>query len=1402
MKQRLVKQSLAWCLTLLMLFSLIPSTAFAKQEYAGYLYFTVEKITLNQGCIVEPTKVGYYADDNVAKITERLLAKFGTKNTGTVDNGYYLSYVKDGGNPVGWTKEQIPQKIVDARGGLDEIEGRSEDGYLGEFDYTNASGWMYTINNIDFKVGASGYKPGDGEQGFQNGDVIRLMYTLHGYGGDLGIGWGTNLISFADKCELIKKLADMKADEKISEYETEYAQALQVMNDWDATQNEVNIAIEVLDGCDDNAGVPSLGQDETRTIDLAVAEEATLHLDNIFTNPKSVLLQYFVSEDKGANWIKMDSEVFHFSPKVSGTNVFWFKVSDGKNESDKFKLTVIASDYAEVEIPYADIDQDQNNDFRLDYGTLTKYFVYSYQKPESMVIKKAGMDGNTLPYDIQVLRYQAENKGNFYYRCSNQLDKDVVAFGKYYQYIAGGLPEKVTKKQLYAGTDEGSKQRNQDTVISDLSLNKADVADVYLTINAKGYINMNQGTDFKFYAFRNWLPVESFMNSQVIEPDFHYKVIDIEGTNIIEINKDQSLTSSRNSATITAKKSGTALVLVTYDAVSNANGYRLGGTDPTFFSAIWPENTGVFVVSVDQENGISSNMNLNTGKNSETVKLSKDAIDSEHDILYYTGTKGASYSFTPEMGVTATVMRPEYKASDGQMKFSGSFSTKGVSADEKTGQITIDELYEGSSIVRLKKGSKIDYQILKAKKLDYTILINGEKREKLVAKPGDKVSIEFNRVYHPANKLSGAYNMNALLQYQDESGNSIKSKSNQYVFAGTREAQTINFEIPVDYKKSEYSLIDGAIYVSGYGYGYGCHRQLTYENGKQMSMASANNGYLSMLPDVTVAVEQKSERGIENIYHETASFMTSLGIPIVGSIGGEWSIIGLARSGQPVPENYYDQYYNNVVTKMIECKGKLHRVKYTEYSRVALALAAIGKDVNQVAGYPLLENLKNYKAVCKQGLNGEIFALIAIDASTYQRTKKEDAQWDVTRKQLLDGILEQEVPGGGWDLMGKKADTDISAMTLQALAPYVKSDARVKAAADRAVEILSKMQLENGGIPAWGGVETSESAAQVVVALCALGINPAQDTRFIKNGMSLMDRILLFHIENSGFSHVFPKSLNGMATEQAYYAITAYMRMVKGQTSLYDMSDLKEVIPVEEPATQPNEKPIEKAVEAEMINQISKTPAIVAAVEMKKADVGVGKKENKVKPDVQSGELKDSSTGIAVSGVPERAKLSVSVIPLEETNDVFNRINKEYRKNYKDAQLLLLCELQLDDLNTGKKIELQDGVQITIPIPKSTEKFDSYMIVHEKHDGTVEYVSARIEDDKLVFILTSLSPVGIIGCKNVNEKSTTKSAQVDSVTAKNMVDEQKTAPFWIIIGAVLIATTGGALVFQKKRKKA
>ena len=322
------------------------------------------------------------------------------------------------------------------------------------------------------------------------------------------------------------------------------------------------------------------------------------------------------------------------------------------------------------------------------------------------------------------------------------------------------------------------------------------------------------------------------------------------------------------------------------------------------------------------------------------------------------------------------------------------------------------------------------------------------------------------------------------------------------------------------------------------------------------------------------AAEEANEKlaglkGFENLYRETGNLLTTLGEPGIGSVGGEWMAIGLARSGREVDAEAYLAKVAEYVAQSIDENERLHRNKSTDNSRIILALTALGMDVHDVNGHDLTAGLNDMAYIQKQGINGPIWALIALDSNAY-----EPAEGDVTREALIQCILDAQLTDGGWAFSGENADSDMTGMALTALAPYyvpetetedgtklelTEAQIAINAAIERGVECLSNLQFANGAFGTFGGngeiVETSESTAQAVVALTALNIDPDTDERFVKNGNSALDALVSYGLTGGGFKHLMDGERDGMATEQGYYALTAYARYLMGLNRLYDMRD-------------------------------------------------------------------------------------------------------------------------------------------------------------------------------------------------------------------------------------------------------
>ena len=469
----------------------------------------------------------------------------------------------------------------------------------------------------------------------------------------------------------------------------------------------------------------------------------------------------------------------------------------------------------------------------IDAGTLAKYYVFSFLEPFARSVE----DGTAT--------FHLDKNTDYFYRVRHPQG------ATYWNYV------RLSADAAYTVTEEDlglSGDFNKSTIYH-FENNIYDRAGIYLNINTKGYKNMAVGDTFELNSFRNWFAIESFMNAKVALPEMHYQVIDVNGnaSDVVTITPNAL---NSNVAVMEANHEGTAIVLVTYDAMT----HMVGQTSTTShrFSAIWPELTGVFVVNVGADgSAIQTNMNLDR-MDAVIEKDEARQLDAEHDILFYTGTEGASYSFKPEAGCTVSVLRPTVTAAS--MTYSGGFTANGVTTAED-GTVTVSGLITGRNIIKVTKGSLSTYQVVTARGVSYKF-VNAEgtelTQEELAAiKPGDSVTIQFSNLISPKEKLSGAYNFNFSLYMQGPDGTFFKSDPGGnfgvYDFSGNSERQKLTVTIPKFWAEESYTL-SGAIKQAGWP-GVPTHRGITYAVGTNPGFdAPKTAGILSRLPEITIPV--------------------------------------------------------------------------------------------------------------------------------------------------------------------------------------------------------------------------------------------------------------------------------------------------------------------------------------------------------------------------------------------------------------------------------------------------------------------------------------------------------------------------------------------------------------------
>lgn len=242
--------------------------------------------------------------------------------------------------------------------------------------------------------------------------------------------------------------------------------------------------------------------------------------------------------------------------------------------------------------------------------------------------------------------------------------------------------------------------------------------------------------------------------------------------------------------------------------------------------------------------------------------------------------------------------------------------------------------------------------------------------------------------------------------------------------------------------------------------------------------------------------------------------------------GAEWYVLALSQSGR------YD--FTPYVTQLRAYLADTTVRSATSRQKYALAFLAAGADDPFIAA--TMED-----AIGQQGVMSWIYALHLM---TNGRTSSA-----FTPEDVFEALLSLQLEDGGWAITGTVSDVDVTAMALQALAPYEDTDS-VSAAIQRALTLLASRQLSNGCYSSYG-VENPESCAQVLTALSALGIDALQDPRFTPGGSTLLDAMLRFQLEDGSFAHTEGGTFSATATAQVFYSLIAYQRCVKGLSPLY-----------------------------------------------------------------------------------------------------------------------------------------------------------------------------------------------------------------------------------------------------------
>ncbi|WP_051540495.1 prenyltransferase/squalene oxidase repeat-containing protein [Clostridium ihumii] len=270
---------------------------------------------------------------------------------------------------------------------------------------------------------------------------------------------------------------------------------------------------------------------------------------------------------------------------------------------------------------------------------------------------------------------------------------------------------------------------------------------------------------------------------------------------------------------------------------------------------------------------------------------------------------------------------------------------------------------------------------------------------------------------------------------------------------------------------------------------------------------------------------------VENNIESVSKYIIDKGLE------SDWEVMALAKANKNISKDY--------INKVIDIINDGLLMQPTDYQRTTMLLSALGENPIKFNNVNFLDNIYNNKDIKNQGPNAVMFALIALDSGNYEIPN--NSFW--SRESLINTLLEMKTYDGGWDFAGIKADPDMTGMALTALHNYT-DDGKVKDAVNNAINLLSDMQNEDGTFSSYK-IKNSESISQVIIGLCANGIDPTS-SEFTKSGKNLIDALLTFKSDDGGFKHIYEGNSNGKATEQALLALEAYKELKNGRLNLYE----------------------------------------------------------------------------------------------------------------------------------------------------------------------------------------------------------------------------------------------------------
>ena len=285
----------------------------------------------------------------------------------------------------------------------------------------------------------------------------------------------------------------------------------------------------------------------------------------------------------------------------------------------------------------------------------------------------------------------------------------------------------------------------------------------------------------------------------------------------------------------------------------------------------------------------------------------------------------------------------------------------------------------------------------------------------------------------------------------------------------------------------------------------------------------------------------------------------------------DWVMMTENRAGKDTDRDVYLADLRKYVQKAYMTPEKLDRVKATEWQRIALSVVAAGGDPTCFGTAPDGTSIdlvrdgvygwEQTKELDSQGSNALIYGLHVLEAGNV--SVPENAVY--SEEKILDMLLQYCEPDGGFCLGGSGSDTDITAMAVQALAHFKDSKAThmvngrkvtIQMIIDDAVDYLSEAQSQ-GGYYICGDSYSAESCAQVIIALCAVGVDPRESEAFNKGGANVVDALMNFRNKDGGFASALddygkPEESDLLATSQVQQALVSLQLLETGNGNYYE----------------------------------------------------------------------------------------------------------------------------------------------------------------------------------------------------------------------------------------------------------